>query len=157
MIRKLLIPTLDHSEVLLLPKEEWDLALWLQALQSFNIHTTFDDDIMFLLTFKCYLQYYALLSLWRVVDGLRYYGLYCNRIVGRIFGYANLNHILRLALVTAGVLAQVEHYSLAHHDKKRPYKMALMPCVSQVDLWFGITPSKYGYVCRRGGCCISGD
>ncbi|KAJ8721499.1 hypothetical protein PYW07_002274 [Mythimna separata] len=60
-----------------------------------------------------------------VVNSLGHHGLSCSRSAGRIARHANINDIIKRALVTVGVPAVLEPYGLARDDGKRPDGMSL--------------------------------
>lgn len=114
----------------LLAVGEWESGLWLHALPSSNIGTLFDDTTFRLavalrLGASCCSPHRCHCG--EVVNSLGHHGLSCSRSAGRMARHANINDIIRRALVAVGVPAVLEPNGLARDDGKRPDGMSLFP------------------------------
>ncbi|KAJ8719299.1 hypothetical protein PYW08_011474 [Mythimna loreyi] len=114
----------------LLAVEKWESGLWLHALPSSSIGTLFDDTTFRLaaslrLGAPCCSPHRCHCG--EVVNSLGHHGLSCSRSAGRIARHANINDIIRRALVSVGVPAVLEPHGLVRDDGKRPDGMSLFP------------------------------
>ena len=132
VIRKNLIDTSITSaeRARLLAVGEWESGLWLHAFPSANIGTMFDDTTFRLavclrLGASCCTPHRCHCG--EAVNSLGHHGLSCSRSAGRIPRHANINDVIRRALVAVGVPAVLEPNGLARDDGKRPDGMSLFP------------------------------
>ena len=114
----------------LLAVGEWESGLWLLALPSSNIGTLFDDTtfrlaICLRLGAPCCSPHRCPCG--EAVSSLGHHGLSCSRSAGRFARHANINDIIRRALVAVGVPAILEPSGLVRDDGKRPDGMSLFP------------------------------
>ena len=114
----------------LLAVAKWESGLWLLALPSSNIGTMLDDTTFRLaaslrLGAPCCSSHRCRCG--EAVNSLGHHGLSCSRSAGRIARHANINDIIRRALVAVGVPAVLEPNGLARDDGKRPDGMSLFP------------------------------
>ncbi|PZC80745.1 hypothetical protein B5X24_HaOG213969 [Helicoverpa armigera] len=98
------------------------------------------------------------------VNSLGHHGLSCSRSAGRIPRHANINDVIRRALVAVGVPAVLEPNGLARDDGKRPDGMSLFPWkVGRTLVWDAtcvdtLAPSHLpGTACRAGSAAAQAE